>query len=83
MINMTNSEKKNILKFVYDIDIKMDEAIEKRDAAMSRNDEHCAAVCEQYHTNLSFQLNGIQNALHALGYKLVDDNGFWKIERRT
>ena len=76
---MTRSEMIKILQKVYDLDVKMDEAIDKRDRAIDRNDAKTAAICESYHTNLSFEFSGMQAIIKALGYKLEDDGFCWRL----
>ena len=80
---MTRNEMTKILQQVYNLEVKMDEAIEKRDKAMSAGDDKKAEIAEGYHTHLSFQWIGMDSVIKALGYKLVDDDGFWKLERRA
>ena len=80
---MLRSEMNKILMHLYKLDVDTDEAVKNREKASALGDKEREAICQHRIDCLSFQYRGMENVLKSLGYKFVDDDGFWKIERRT
>ena len=83
METMKVSDMKKILSKVYEIDCKMDHAIDCRNDAMEDGNNDRATICEREHDRLCAILHGMTITLEAIGYKLTDTDGYWKIVPNT
>ena len=79
---MERSVKNQIMLQLYKLETEMDRAINSREDAIEHGDNKRAEACQRIIDCLSFQYQGMTNAIKAFGYKLIDDDGCWKIERR-
>ena len=83
METMKVSDMKKILSKVYETDCKMDKALDELHDAMVNGDENRAMICQKERDRLCAILHGITLTLEALGYKLTDTDGYWKIVPNT
>ena len=76
---MTNREMHKILQSVYELDNQTEEWLDCWEKAKTEGNQEKMTICEKQHLCLTFKMTGMMETISALGYKLTDDDGFWKI----
>lgn len=81
MVSISRIEINRIMAALYQQDRKMDDAMIRREKALAEGNQKAADACDKMIDLLSYEYRGMEIVIKALGFKFVDDNGFWKIER--
>ena len=79
---MDRSVKNQIMLQLYKLDTEMDRAVSNREDAIEQGNDKRAETCQKVIDCLSYKYEGMSTIIKAFGYKLIDDDGCWKIERR-